>query len=198
MNWNEFKAAILPDLQELLTAKNPAEFGWHPSKGQGLAWYWDRDGSWCNYEIEQALSQLDPDFRQEILKCDYWNNYYDLDENEQVSSILTEITWRIVDDFTYLFEAFQDQLQAQQELNDFNNNQNEPQKDDYDDDENGLQEFENDHDQWEIDQENLEYQLQKATQNYNDLQAEFEQIWEQLELSTFYNKKYQNVTKERS
>lgn len=198
MNWNEFKIAILPNLQDLLTAKDPSEFSWRPSKGPGSAWYWDGDGSWCDYEIERALTQLDPEFRQEILKCDYWNNYSDLNEDEQVSSILTEITWRIINDFTYLFEAFQDQLQAQQELDDFNDNQDEPQRDDYGDDEDSLQEFENAHDQWESDREHLEYQLQKATNNYNDLQVEFEQIWKQLELNTFYNKKYQNITKERN
>lgn len=198
MNWTKFKAAILPDLQDLLTAKDPTEFSWIPSKGSGLAWYWDGEGNWCDYQIEQALTQLDPEFRQEILKCDYWNNYSNLNEDKQVSSILTEITWRIINDFTYLFAAFQDQIQAQQELDDFDNNQDEPQREDYDDDEDGLQEFENAYDDWEIEQSHLKSQLKKATQVYNDLWVEFNQIWNRLELSAFYNKKYQNTAKERS
>lgn len=174
MNWTEFKAAIFPEVKNLLMSKASQGFSWN-----GAVWNWNDEGDVFNELIAALLDQLDPEFKIEIYKCDQWNNYDHLPPTEQIEMILREIVWRIMNKFDYLFAAYQSQLSAQAKLTNFNHN-------------NPLNENDGRN---EIDF--LQDILTNNQQIFNQLQQRFLQEWDQLQISDFYNQKHQITTKEK-
>lgn len=176
MNWTEFKAAILPEVKNLLMSQTSQGFSWN-----GAIWHWNDEDDIFDQKIDHLLktNQLDPEFQSQILRCDPKNQFEDLEPTEQIKMILQAIIDQIMNKFDYLFAAYQNQLSAQAKITNFNHN-NLLNEDDGRNEIAFLQDI-----------------LANNQQTFNQLQQRFLQEWEQLQISDFYNQKLQNSAKGR-
>ena len=189
MNWTEFKAAILPTMEELLLNTN---FGWRQQVAYGQSKYdpddyflvWDRKSPnpFINI-IQELIPQFSPELQAEILKCDRFDKYQDLDHTEQMQKILLDITAAMINDFSDVATTDHMKKSAQWDLNYL---ENAPKASDYADDEKYNEALE----KWEADFDYLKNKLNNASENFEDTYEKFKEQWDQLTINQFYNSRY--------
>lgn len=72
MNWIEFKAAILPTMEELLLHNHPTTIGWKWNNTAIRHLIWNSETlNPFHHIIQELIPQFSPEFQAQIRKCSW-------------------------------------------------------------------------------------------------------------------------------